>query len=173
MNIDKVGDWLQIIASVGVVFGLILVAYELQQTESLSRASTVQSGYSLLSENERVVIGENPAATIAKACLRPGELTEDDFFVLDAIYTLRLLHLYMVQSQSQAFGPTSMQVEDTLRMHVGRIARTLPGRVWLEQESGGRSELWQQAVAAELRVPSGDCKSRMSSFIEMTRAKAL
>ena len=43
MKSDRINKWLTLVANIGVIFGLILVAYELQQNSELMRVQISQS----------------------------------------------------------------------------------------------------------------------------------
>ena len=92
MNVsDRVNSWLSLIASVGILAGLVLVAVELNQnTDQLRLQLTFQANQKIF-ENNRDLIGDNPASTIAKSITDPENLTYEEFLAADS-YVLNLLN---------------------------------------------------------------------------------
>jgi hypothetical protein len=82
MNIsDRVNSWLSLIASVGILAGLVLVAIELNQNTDQLRLQLVFQTTQKLFENNRDLLGENPTRTIAKSITNPEDLTYDEFLI--------------------------------------------------------------------------------------------
>jgi len=92
MNIsDRVNSWLSLIASVGILVGLILVAIELNQnTDQLRLQLTFQANQKIF-ENNRDLLGDNPTPAFAKAITDPENLTYEEFLTADS-YVLNLLN---------------------------------------------------------------------------------
>ena len=92
MNIsDRVNSWLSLIASVGILAGLVLVAIELDQnTDQLRLQLTFQANQKIF-ENNRDIVGDNPAPTIAKSITDPESLTYEESLVA-ASHVLNLLN---------------------------------------------------------------------------------
>ncbi len=92
MNIsDRVNSWLSLIASVGILAGLILVAIELNQnTDQLRMQLTFQANQKIF-ENNRDLLGDNPTPAYAKAITDPENLTYEEFLTADS-YVLNLLN---------------------------------------------------------------------------------
>ena len=77
-------DWLQIFSNVAIVVGLFILIYELNQSHKQARALLVNDDYVSVREHLHTLMGENPAAAIAKARLNHESLTEEEKVVLDA-----------------------------------------------------------------------------------------
>jgi hypothetical protein len=92
MNIsDRVNSWLSLIASVGILAGLVLVAIELDQnTDQLRLQLTFQANQKIF-ENNRDMVGDNPTPTIAKSITDPESLTYEEGLVASS-YVLNLLN---------------------------------------------------------------------------------
>jgi hypothetical protein len=90
MNRQDVADWFQIVASFGVLIGLIFVGLELQQTRSLAQATLLSETYSDQLEINRVLLGENPMPVLSKVC--SGEdLTQTEDMIAKTFYGLHYL----------------------------------------------------------------------------------
>ena len=86
MKLENLGNWLQISASIGIVIGLVLVIWELRQSQDIARAQMVDSTFGHIADLDIAELGEEPAPIQAKACEQPKELTRADLIVLDAFF---------------------------------------------------------------------------------------
>ena len=57
---DMKRDWLQITTNIGVVVGLILLIYELNQSRDLTRAQVIDSVYGAGVTRNLALLGESP-----------------------------------------------------------------------------------------------------------------
>lgn len=92
MKIPKVKllDLAQLLAALAVFVGLALVIYELRQTQTLARASIMASHWDQVLENERAMLGENPADAMSKICQPLTELTPEERQVVSAMFGIRM-----------------------------------------------------------------------------------
>ena len=81
---DRVNSWLSLIASVGILAGLVLVAIELNQNTNQLRLQLVFQTTQKLFENNRDLLGGNPTPTIAKSITNPEHLTYEEFLIASA-----------------------------------------------------------------------------------------
>jgi hypothetical protein len=84
---DKVGNWLQIGANIGIVIGLILVAGQIYQNSELGRLN-----FYFTEEDANISIGAMPAGddlaqAMAKAVDAPESLTTTEMIQLDGYLT--------------------------------------------------------------------------------------
>ena len=86
MNIQRLNDWLQVGASVGVFAGLILVAYQLRQDHQLARAQLAADAFATHQELRMSLREPDTARAFVKAHESPGTLTLEEQVVLDAFY---------------------------------------------------------------------------------------
>jgi hypothetical protein len=88
---DRGSMWISLIASGGVLIGLILVAIELNQnTQQLRLQLEFQSDQKIV-DNNRDLLGDNPTPIIAKSITDPKELTFEEALVASS-YFLNLLN---------------------------------------------------------------------------------
>ncbi|MFK7914995.1 MAG: hypothetical protein AB8B93_13845 [Pseudomonadales bacterium] len=73
----------QLTTFISILVGICLVIWELNQTRELAKAQLISDNYALLSSNRQVLMGENPASAIQKACLEPESLSSADIEVLN------------------------------------------------------------------------------------------
>ena len=91
MDSNKLANWLQVIANFGLLGELILVAMqinqnsdELKQNHLHARAQLIADDYVNLQGHQYTLMGDNPAASVAKAKVTPESLTEEEKIVVDA-----------------------------------------------------------------------------------------
>ncbi len=83
-NSDRANSWIAVIANVGILAGLVLVAIELNQnTKQLSLELMWQVNERMI-ENNRTLLGDNPTPTYVKSIMNPEELTFEEFQVASA-----------------------------------------------------------------------------------------
>jgi len=86
MDASRLVDWLQVVANLGIVVGLLLVAVQidLDREKASTELSTVvidqARGY------WETIVGEDAASSLARAVYEPEALTSQDKIVLDALY---------------------------------------------------------------------------------------
>ncbi|MEM8767542.1 MAG: hypothetical protein AAGE43_08875 [Pseudomonadota bacterium] len=121
-------DWLQIITNIGVVFGLLLLLYELNQSRDLTRAQVVDSLYETVVIRSLSLIGETPEAAIARSIFQPDELTESEAVVLSQFYTSLLVSWLRNKDESGAgfFGQPFTEVVASEAYYLN----SEPGRRW-------------------------------------------
>ena len=99
MNEQSLNTRLQIFASLGVIAGLLIVAYELKQTKDLAQAQIMDQTYTDLRSSSQNLMGENPSVSIVKACYNPSELTHEDVVVLNGYLSeqrVQIVRWYML-----------------------------------------------------------------------------
>jgi hypothetical protein len=103
MTVQKVGAWLQIIGNFGLLAGLVLVAVQINQSNSLARASHASVMFEEETANWRAQMGENPSAVFSKAVSDPASLTPEEVFVIRSSVWLRL-NILTRSAQMEEFG---------------------------------------------------------------------
>ncbi len=84
-NSDRANSWIAVIANVGILAGLVLVAIELNQnTRQLSLELVWQVNERQI-ENNRALLGDNPTTIYVKSIVNPEELTFEEFQVASAL----------------------------------------------------------------------------------------
>jgi len=83
MKASKVGEWLQVIGSFGVLAGLILVAIQIQQNTVLVRAELLSNASDAWISIDASKQSERFAIVLAKSIVKPQELTAEEILELD------------------------------------------------------------------------------------------
>lgn len=88
---------------IAIVISLLLVFYELQQSQRIAGAELMAQQFDAIADRYLAVMGENAAATMAKACHEPTSLTAEDQIVLDAYLNAQFLTIRRIWGLSR-FG---------------------------------------------------------------------
>ena len=88
-------DWFQIFTNLGVILGLIVLVYQINQSHQQAEAQMVVESIQTSFASYQLVVGENPAPVLAKARSKPAELTFEERVVLDAFNRSVLLDVAM------------------------------------------------------------------------------
>ena len=99
-----ISDWIQIGTSFSIIVGLVLVVYEIQQTRNLVYTQMVQATYTEFSQEQSAIYGENGARALARACLKPNELTDEDSYIIDTMFNTKLTRVARIKAQETAGG---------------------------------------------------------------------
>ena len=87
MQLDKTSHWMTIIGNLGLLVGVALVIFQINQNSELMREQLYHARWSDDLNLHLALMGENPSAAIAKAIENPSELTVEESRVLDAYIT--------------------------------------------------------------------------------------
>ena len=86
-------NWVQIVSNFSLLIGMVLVAVQINQSSNIARAQLAHDAWLNSAGELYAVVGENPAATLAKANLSEEELTDEELFVLNAYFDSATLHM--------------------------------------------------------------------------------
>jgi hypothetical protein len=84
LNLPKPASWAPVLANLGLLAGMLLVAYEINQNSNLARTALVAEGYVASNEFWANLMGEKPARVIAMAVECPEAMSYSDYFEMDA-----------------------------------------------------------------------------------------
>lgn len=133
MKSEQVVVWAQVVATLLVGIGLLLVIVQMRQTESLTRAQIASDALSLVVTGLQGLGGEDIADSIAKSCLEPSKMTPADLVRVDAYFE----SLYMMTArarQVQRVGDFDYELDDIRRAYFEAITRFRHGPWWLEKK---------------------------------------
>ena len=84
METSKLFNWLQLGGILGVMIGLVLVGMQIQQATELTRLQ-MENDWRVNSwqQKELTMMGESPAAIVAKATEKPGTLTTEELLIFE------------------------------------------------------------------------------------------
>ena len=98
MNLQKLNDWLQLGAALGVIAGLGLVAYELRQQHQLVRAELASDTFSAFQDVGRSLQSEPVAAAYAKSIMAPDTLTPEEQVIVEGLY-LEMMNVFLIRQE--------------------------------------------------------------------------
>jgi hypothetical protein len=84
MDTMKFGEWLQIIASLGVIAGLILVAYELEQNRQHAIGESIIGANNATRSRYVTEVESDISQAYIKSYTSPDDLTDEEIFRLNA-----------------------------------------------------------------------------------------
>ena len=160
----RLDTWIQIATTGAVVVGLGLVIFELRQTKELTRLQLTQASADEVAMENIAIMGENAASVLRKACLAPETLTEDEIFVLDTFFKIKLTRVlrYKEQDDLAEFG-NPWREEGGVMLNV--ITSFPQGKNWLSTVIWPDPEI-QALLESVLESPSTlkcDSVSKMKS----------
>jgi hypothetical protein len=85
MKLPKLNDWLQVVANLGIVIGLLLVGVQLKQNSDLLKTQLLYDESHRAIELETQVIGEDGARVWAKSLTDPENLTLEEQRIIEAL----------------------------------------------------------------------------------------
>ena len=86
MNTERLSSWLQIAANIGILGGLVLVVFQLQQNSEILQAQMMSAESQSVIEQEMQLIGEQGAAAWVSAMNDPMNVSAEHHRIMEAIY---------------------------------------------------------------------------------------
>ena len=134
MDLSKPVTWLSILANVGLLAGMGLVAYEINQNSQLARTALINEGNVASNEFWANLMGETPSDVIAMAVECPDAMNYSNFIAMDAyLFTgMYILYREFLLAEEGIFT-----VEDWQEVVEGYSAWYLGnpfGRAWWDEE---------------------------------------
>ncbi len=135
MNSQRLTNWIQILTGSAVLLGLGLVIWELRQSREVAIAQLTSDGYGIAMGRTISEMGENPGASLVKACEDPASLTSTELVVLNAFHkslVIEVMRAFRIEQRSGLYEGTWKQIANG---GFGVIFQTAAGRVWWERQS--------------------------------------
>ena len=151
MDLKKLNDWFQLAASIGVIAGLGLVAYQLQQDVQLTKVQMADRSIESFEEYFRAARDEATSRAMAKAIETPEKLTTQDHWVLDKYYA-DVITVYIARENymisSGVFGDRDMEryAQWTAQEIFGTRYGAAWWKVWKEDQYPGFAEMIEKAM---------------------------
>ena len=79
MKSETLFNWIQIATGIAVLVGVVLVVWELRQSQDIAKAQMLTDDYNNNIQLFAAISGENVADILAKACNDPEALTSGEF----------------------------------------------------------------------------------------------
>ena len=136
MNLTKLTPWLTILANLGLLAGMVLVAYEINQNSQLARTALVNEGNIASNQFWAHLMGETPADVIAMAVECPEAMTYSDFIVMDAFLFSGMNFLYRNYELAQEGIFTDEDWRASVEGYAAWYLGNPFGRNWWRAEGG-------------------------------------
>ena len=148
MDSDRINRWLTLLANVGVIAGLVLVAVQINQNTQITKAQIANDYFLADMELELAMMGENPSHSWNKAVYTPDELTSEDAVILDRYFNYGLVQIGRLEEMDKmGMAHEGWQDRmDYLGWHLGNEV----GRRWWEAVKDGYPEEFAKRVDAIL-----------------------
>ena len=101
MDTDKFNHGLTLAANVGVLAGLILVAFQIHQNTEITKAQITNDYYLADMQLELAMMGDNPAVSWTKAIYTPDDLTNLDAAVVDRYFNYGIVQIRRLQKMHE------------------------------------------------------------------------
>jgi len=132
MRSKNLNDWVQTITGVAIVFGLMLVIWELQQSREATMSQLSSDAFQIQAQLGSAVIGEQSAEVLAKACYAPSELTDGELYVLDHFYgelVNRVRRILWLSKRGSFYSEAEVSIIGVGPLNY--IMESTPGRAYL------------------------------------------
>ncbi len=166
MKSTSLTDLAQLGATLLVAVGIVLVILEMRQAKQLATVAHVESAYDAGIETQRQIVGEQLAESYARLCFAPETLTDADYVVLDAFFSIAYYQAERARV-SEELGEFGSPAETAALGFYSAIARSERGRWWLRW----RIKHWpmsartlEQIQAAIEYGPTEECSNYLADF---------
>ncbi len=149
MKAEKVNSWLSLGANIGVVIGLFLVAFQINQDAELTKVQLFSEHTDSRREWNQEMMGENPMAVVAKSIEHPEELTLAELHMMDMYFVAAINELRRLEVLKQAGLEIDASVEGLQVFYFGSNF----AKAWY-QEYGHQTEL--QAIQDKINAVESD-----------------
>ena len=101
MNTEKIHQWLGVVANLGVLGGLLLLAVEINQNTQITKAQVINDYYLADMELELAMMGDDPAKSWVKAIFDPDNLTKEDAAVVDRYFNYGVVQIQRLHRMNE------------------------------------------------------------------------
>lgn len=170
VDTQKIFNSIQVLTGIAVIAGLALVVWELQQNREATTSQLTSDGMTFVSTLNTVVMGEQTADVLAKACDSPDELTRSEYYVLDNYYA-EVLNRYRRIALLKVRGSFYEEASFDAGMGIGFLLETAPGRAYLKTY-GVSDRLIGQELLSKLEAWDGTtCQEYYGRWEEAVRGE--
>ena len=171
MESNKIGSWLQLIANVGLLAGIVLVGIQINQSNAIAGASAGSVYFQQYQDYLVAGMGENPAVVRAKAIFEPENLTAEDIQVLIS-ETYWRISMIEHQTVMEEYGIIDDRWRAEIPEHAFFIAGTPVAReILLERCAVGQ---WAVSELCELvaELPKNEGKNYVEKYLRVAESYA-
>lgn len=111
MKNAKLGDWLSLVGTVGVLIGLILVTLELRTTNNMAEAEALREGWNLDISIDLFAIENGIWQLRAKSIERPLDLTDEEIGILSTYLTAQMQHYISIADMRKRYDESLLPLD--------------------------------------------------------------
>ncbi|HSG89254.1 MAG TPA: hypothetical protein VLA56_08575 [Pseudomonadales bacterium] len=145
MKATTLTSWLEIAANVGIIGGLLLVAVQISQNDTIAAVTIEGDLYDSVTEAYSLLAGEDPAASLARAIDDPAALDTRDHVVLSNLMNAEFARLARMEG---LLRPDDVVPDSIVERWVGDLLSNPYGHAWWETNRGGRLRFVPRMSAA-------------------------
>jgi len=97
MFTENVFDWISLLANIGVIAGLVLVAVQIYQSTRITRAQIANDYYLADMTLELAMMGDDPVASWIKAVYTPEDIDQSDAAIIDRFFNYGMVQIQRLQ----------------------------------------------------------------------------
>ncbi len=142
MITTKVNSWLSLGANIGVVIGLVLVSYQINQEAELTKIQLFSEATSSRKEFNQAMMGDDPMEVVAKSIERPHELTLSELHVMDMYFISALNELRRLEFLSLAGLDVDADVEGFHKFYFGSNF----AQAWFQEYGGNEFQSTRERI---------------------------
>ena len=174
MNTQKYSGWLQVSANLGILAGLVLVGFQMQQNTNLLKTQLIYDESSRYIQNERLMQGENPAEVWAKSIESPSELTLAEQRIIESIIWVSVEEWRSAYALAK-IGLLDDEWKTRVTNEAGFLLGNEYGRAWWKTVSEGNpSDEFNKTVSTALAASSRGAKESFAEIMaNVNQARAL
>jgi len=131
MQMSKLNDWLQLLTSVGVLIGLILVVVEIRQNNELARAEATAGLFTMWESLSQVELQSDINKLFVKSVEQPSELSTSEIMDLSS-WLINVISIYQRNVRMYELGLAS-DPEPGIRGAANYYFAGAFARAWLEE----------------------------------------
>ena len=164
MQTSKLNEWLQVAASVGVIIGLLVVAYEVRQSNLYAEAEAARSNFAGWEEISISEYETDIGVIYVKSLEDPNSLSTAEMFKLNAWLTA-VMNQYNRALLLSDLGLSADQIDDLTRWSNFYFGSSF-SKVWLEENATWIDPRNVAAIERGLKLKSED-----ANFFEKFRKR--
>ena len=170
MNIEKLSSWLQISANLGILGGLVLVVFQLNQNSEILQAQMMSAESRSVIDQEMQIVGEQGAAAWVSTMTDPTNVSMEHHRIMEAMFWSAVeswRHIEELSRLGLADVDPNTRVTDEAPWYFGNPY----GRAWwiTRRETSGLSDELQEVIDEALNNNPKETIDLYNELIEEIR----
>jgi hypothetical protein len=165
MKSDTLANWIQIGANVGILIGLILVAFQISQNSEIAKADMLSRNWELSAQSWLALLGEDGASAWSVAINDPDNITDEELVMVHGYLTF----WWDLNSRREYLTKFSLMDDDWLSFAGWQSANIFGGnkvtRAWWSTNVQNPSLRWEIAVHEQMGSSSNESNAEFFNAI--------